>query len=53
MAQIKKQVDKIEEKETKMIQKLRDYYRNNFRNGYSNESFLLWIEVQMEKGRVK
>lgn len=48
-----KQVKKLEEKETSMIQVLRDYYRANFRNGNSNDSFLLWIETQMMEGKVK
>ena len=33
-----------EENERERITQLREYYRDNFRNGESNESFLLWIE---------
>ena len=33
-----------EENERERITQLREYYRSNFRNGESDESFLLWIE---------
>jgi len=32
------------ENEVQVISKLRKYYKKNFRNGDSDESFLMWIE---------
>lgn len=34
-----------EKNETEKILELREYYRKNFRNGDSDESFLMWIET--------
>lgn len=39
--------------ENEMIQSLRDYYRANFKNGHSNESFILWLETKFAEGQVK
>lgn len=40
---------KLLKKERKMIEKLRAYYRINFKNGISDESFLLWIECALHE----
>lgn len=31
-----------------IIADLRDFYRDNFRNGVSDESFIMWIEQEIE-----
>ena len=31
------------------LKALREFYRRNFRNGRSDESFLMWIETELEK----
>lgn len=36
-----------EENEDLYVQGLREYYRQSFRNGCSNESFLLWLEGKL------
>jgi len=54
MTQRKKTLKEMfETKETAMVQKLRNYYRINFKNGKSNDSFLLWIESKIVSGEVK
>lgn len=35
-------------KERRMIVKLRSYYRVEFQNGCSDESFLLWLECALK-----
>jgi hypothetical protein len=36
-----------EDNEDIYIGAVREYYRNNFKNGVSDESFLLWIEGKL------
>jgi len=38
----------MNEKDRKAVMKLRNYYRKNFQNGASDESFLLWVERTLE-----
>lgn len=37
-----------EENEKAKLSEIREYYRDNFRNGNGNESFLQWIENTLE-----
>lgn len=35
--------ERLAKNERRRVRRLREYYRENFRNGASHESFLLWI----------
>jgi len=35
------------------FKRLRNYYRKNFRNGVSDESFLVWCEIMTERLSVR
>jgi len=37
----------------KRIHSLREFYRREFSNGVSDESFLLWLETSLENARIK
>ena len=43
----------MNEEDRKAVMKLRNYYRKNFQNGASDESFLLWIERTLEAAEQK
>ena len=37
-----------DETEMNFLQALREYYRQNFRNGESDEAFVMWIEASVD-----
>jgi len=38
-----------EKKERQMVKRLREYYRQNFVNGVSDEAFLVWMEIKLKE----
>lgn len=39
-----------EENESVVIKALREYYRREYRNGHSDEAFIVWVEGMIDGG---
>lgn len=43
----------MDKNETRLINALRNYYRDNFKHGVSDEAFLIWLEARLQEIRAQ